>query len=330
MKQTPIVVALGGNAISRKNEEGNIGQQFEHTRETAGHLANLVEAGYLPVITHGNGPQVGNVLRRVELSAGEIYPIPLHICVADTQAGMGYMITQCLNNALHRRGIERIATTMITCVEVDPNDPDFDEPTKPIGKFLPREQAELFEKQYGWKMKQYGDNEYRRVVASPVPKSILEIGLIRRLVGEGEVLVVGGGGGVAVARDKAGDLYGVDCVVDKDRTTALLAADLGVQTFLIATGTEKVMLRFGKPDAVALENLTVEDAKHYLSRGEFPAGTMGPKIEAALDFLAKSKRPNARVVITDLEHMTEALAEKAGTIITRDGSEGKSLKVVRG
>lgn len=314
----PIVVALGGNAISRSDEEGNIDQQFGHSRETASHLAGLVEAGYLPVVTHGNGPQVGNVLRRVELSAGEIYPIPLHICVADTQAGMGYMISQCLNNALKRRKIDRIVTTIITCVEVDLNDIAFTEATKPIGKFLPREQAEKFAAQYGWKMKQYGEDGYRRVVASPLPKAILEINLIRRLVQDGELVVACGGGGIPIMRTRSGEYTGVDCVVDKDRTTALMASELGVSTLIIATGVDRVMINFKKPNAIALDRLTVSEAKRHMADGQFPPGTLGPKIEAALDFLSRAKDPGARVIITDLEHMTDALAGKAGTVVVRD------------
>lgn len=314
----PIVVALGGNAISRSDEEGNIDQQFAHSRETASHLAALVEAGYLPVVTHGNGPQVGNVLRRVELAAGEIYPIPLHICVADTQAGMGYMISQCLNNALRRRNIQRIVTTIITCVEVDLGDIAFTEATKPIGKFLPREQAEKFAAQYGWKMKEYGSEGFRRVVASPLPRGILEIDLIRRLVKGGELVVACGGGGIPVVRSRTGEYAGVDCVVDKDRTTALLASELGVSTLLIATGVDRVMINFRKPDAVALDRLTVSEAKRHMADGQFPPGTLGPKMEAALDFLARAKDPEARVIITDLENMTAALAERAGTTVVRD------------
>jgi len=314
----PIVIALGGNAIARPREEGNIAQQFAHTRETAEHIAALVQAGYLPVLTHGNGPQVGNVMRRVEIAAGEIYPIPLHVCVADTQAGMGYMIGECLENALAQRGIARRVTTIITRVEVDPNDPACADPTKPIGRFLPRAQAEDFMAKYGWAMKEFEDDRFRRVVASPPPLRILEIDLIRRLVEAGEILVVAGGGGVPVARQANGGWHGIDCVVDKDRSTALLATQLGVETLLIATGVRQVMLDFGKPTARGLARMTASEARRHAADGHFPPGTLGPKIEAALDFLDRAISPAARVVITDLENMTKAVAGTAGTTIVRD------------
>lgn len=314
----PIVVALGGNAISRPREEGNITQQFAHARDTAEHLVRLIERGYLPVVTHGNGPQVGNVLRRVELAAGEIYPIPLHICVADTQAGMGFMICQCLDNALRRRGLARNVVSLVTTVEVDPADPAFATPTKPIGKSLSQAQAFAYAEQYGWKMKAFGDDEYRRVVASPPPRTIREIGPIRHLVGQGDVVVAAGGGGIAVARDAAGDWKGVDCVVDKDLTSALLAAELGVSTLVIATGVDHVMLNFGKPDARALDSLTVGEARRHMAEGQFPPGTLGPKIEAALLFLERSSRAEARVLIVDLDHISEGLEGRAGTWLQND------------
>lgn len=315
---TPIVVALGGNAISRPREEGNIAQQFAHARETADHLVRLLERGYLPVVTHGNGPQVGNVLRRVELAAGEIYPIPLHICVADTQAGMGFMICQCLDNALRRRGLARNVVTLVTTVEVDPADPAFANPTKPIGKALPRAQAVHYAEQYGWVMKAFGDDEYRRVVASPPPRAIREIAPIRHLVAQGDVVVAAGGGGIAVARDAGDEWHGVDCVVDKDLTSALLAVELDVATLVIATGVDHVMLNFGRPDAVALDRLTVSEARRHLAAGQFPPGTLGPKIEAALLFLERTHQSRARVLIVDLEHIAEGLEGRAGTWLHKD------------
>ncbi len=312
-----LVIALGGNAISRPGEEGNIADQFRHTGETVEWLANLIAKGMQPVITHGNGPQVGNILRRVELSLGEVYPIPLHLCVADTQAGMGHMITQCLNNALVRRGKDRLAATLVTHVVVDADDPAFSNPDKPIGRAISQERAEHFAKTYGWEMREYPKVGWRRVVASPRPRSILEIEIIQRLVREGEILVVGGGGGIAVRRNESGEYFGVDCVIDKDRTTALLAAQLGVELFVIATGVNKVMLDYSKPTQRALDLLTLDEARRYLAQGQFPAGTMGPKIEAAVDFLEKSTQPNPKVLICELECIEDALEGRAGTVIVR-------------
>ncbi len=313
----PIVIALGGNAISRADEEGNLHQQFEHTRESAEHIAGLIEAGHHLVITHGNGPQVGKILRRVELSSSEVYPIPLHICVANTQAGMGYMICQCLNNALAKRGIDIHATTLITTVEIDPADPAFTQPTKPIGSTVSAEKADEYRRVYNWDMIPVGD-DFRRVVASPAPQKIMEMELIHRLVEANETIVVGGGGGIAVRRTPTGEHEGVDCVIDKDRTSALLAAELNASLFMIATGVEKVAVNFRKPGERWLDRITLLEAKELLAAGQFPAGTMGPKIQAAIDFLSRSSSPDAEVLITDLENMSRAMTGKTGTRIVKD------------
>ncbi|MDK2972930.1 MAG: carbamate kinase [Candidatus Sumerlaeota bacterium] len=318
MNPRMIVVALGGNAISVKDEEGNIAQQFARTRETARHLAELIVQGHDLIVTHGNGPQVGNVLRRVELSAAEVYPIPLHLCVANTQAGMGFMIAQCLNNELRRRGKERItASTIITAVEVDPSDPAFAKPTKPIGKYLKKEEALLLKEQHGWPMQEFDNEEYRLVVPSPIPRRILPIEMIKRLVDEHELLVCCGGGGIPVWCDAAGEETGVDCVIDKDRTSALLATELGLGRFVIATAVEKVMLAYRTPRQRPLDRLTIAEARAYLDAGEFPAGTMGPKIEAAIDFLERTPHPSPVAIITNLENISGALAGTTGTHLVR-------------
>ena len=311
----PIVVALGGNAISRAGEEGNIAQQFAHSMETASCIAELVEEGYHPVITHGNGPQIGNILRRVELSVNEVYPLPLHVCVADSQAGMGYMITQCLANAMRGRGLPRQAATLITRVIVDPDDPAMSRPTKPIGRFIPLEQASVFEKRYGWHMREFGSQGKRRVVASPQPLAIVEMELIRKLVATGEILIVAGGGGVPVSHNEGGEEVGVECVIDKDRTSALLAVELGASHLIIATGVEHVAVNFGTPQEKILRQTTVEEMGRYLAEGQFPEGTMGPKIEAAIWFIANSATPDAEVIITDLQNMVRALQGETGTSI---------------
>jgi len=314
----PIVVALGGNAISREDEEGNIPQQFRRTRQTVVWLANLIEAGRQIVITHGNGPQVGNVLRRVELAAHEIYPLPLDTCGADTQGGMGYMIAQCLNNELRRRGIARTVGVIITMVEVAPDDPAFKNPTKPIGRSYERHKGEQMRDRYGWQMVEVAGGRLRRVVASPIPQSIVEVELIRRLTQAGDLLVVGGGGGIPVSRDDEGDLVGVEAVIDKDRTSALLADAIDAGTVLIATNVERVALDFGKPTQRFVDRLTVAEARRHLVEGQFPSGSMGPKIEAAIAFLEQSRRSDARVIICNLRHVADALAGRAGTQLERD------------
>jgi carbamate kinase len=314
-REKSIVVALGGNAISKPGQVGDVPQQFENTSYTANYLAGLVEAGYQLIVTHGNGPQVGNVLRRVELAARELYRLPLHICGAHTQGGMGYMIAQCLNNCLHRRGIARRFTAIVTSVEVDRTDTGFLKPTKPIGGFYRKEKAEELQREQGWDMILVPRQGYRRVVASPPPKAIVEIDLIRRLVDAGELLVAAGGGGNPVARDEAGNWVGVEAVIDKDRTAALLGRTLDVPTLVIVTSVEKVALDYGTPEERLLDHLTTAEAQRYLATGQFPPGSMGPKIEAAIEFLRDCNRGDARVIICDIEHLADALAGRSGTHI---------------
>ncbi len=313
-----IIVALGGNAISRPNQEGNVPQQFENTSYTAGYLAELVAQGYQPVVTHGNGPQVGNVLRRVELAAKELYRLPLHICGAHTQGGMGFMIAQCLNNALRRRGIERRYTAIVTSVEVDRDDPAFRNPTKPIGSFYTKEKAEQLQREQGWDMVHIRRQGWRRVVPSPAPKAIVEIELIRRLVDAGELLVAAGGGGIPVARNEQGDWYGVEAVIDKDRTAALLGRALDVPVLMIVTAVERVALDYGTPHERPVDRLKVSEATMHLMAGQFPPGSMGPKIEAAIEFLRGCRAGEARVIICDIAHMADALAGRSGTLIEPD------------
>ncbi len=312
----PVVVALGGNAISRVGEEGNVPQQFANSAQTARFLADLVAAGRTLVVTHGNGPQVGNVLRRVELASKELYRLPLEICGAHTQGGMGYMIAQCLNNELARRGLTQRATAVVTSVEVDEGDSSFRQPTKPIGGFYPPERAEQLRAEHGWQMVHVPPHGFRRVVPSPAPRAIVEIDFIRRLVQGGELLVVAGGGGIPVVRDADG-WHGVEAVIDKDRTAALLAAEIGSDTLIIATAVERVALHYGTPAQRFLDRISVADAERYLAERHFPAGSMGPKIEAAISFLRNAPAAQASVVICGLNQIADALAGRAGTQIGR-------------
>jgi carbamate kinase len=309
----PIVVALGGNAISRESEEGNVPQQFANTARTAAHVVDLVEAGRRLVVTHGNGPQVGNVLRRVELAAHEIYTMPLDVCGAHTQGGMGYMIAQCLNNELRRRGIAQTAAALVTMVEVDRDDPEFRQPTKPIGKHYTRERAEQLQREHGWRMTEINARGFRRLVPSPRPRAIVEGELIRRLAHQGQLLVAAGGGGVPVVCNASGELVGVEAVVDKDRTSALLALLIEAETLVIATGIERVALDFGRSTQRFIDQMTRAEARRYLAEGQFPPGSMGPKIEAALAFLDATPMPAAQVIICDLAHLRAALRGDSGT-----------------
>ena len=317
---SPIVAALGGNAISPADAAGDvIPQQFRATQQTIMTLVDLIEYGGHLLVTHGNGPQVGAALRRVELTAGQVYALPLDICGADTQGGMGYMIAQCFNNELRRRGIDLIANTIITTVEVDRDDPEFVNPTKPVGAYYTAEEAEQMRRRYGWTMvKARRNRRYRRVVPSPVPRRVIEAKLIRECVAAGDLVVAGGGGGVPVTRNQAGDYVGVEGVIDKDRTSAILASKIGAGTLVIATGINKVALNFGRPDQTPIDRLTVAEARKHLADGQFPPGSMGPKIEAAIDYLEAVENPDARVIICDLEHLMGAIRGQNGTWIEPD------------
>ena len=313
------VVALGGNAISRPDEEGNVDQQFANSRATAVHLVDLVARGQQLVITHGNGPQIGNFLLRNEAARNTIYPLPMEVAVAHVQGGMGFMIAQTLTNELTRRGIERIVTAVITTVLVDQGDASFAKPTKPVGLTLSSDEAERLRRHnHDWVFKEVAAGQFRRVVPSPAPQKIMEIEHIRRAVAAGETLVVCGGGGIPVVRDPEDGLRGVRAVIDKDLAGALLAADLHADAMLILTNTERVCLHFGTPHQKAIERLTCSEAERYLAQGQFPTGSMGPKIQGALAFLRAGSKPDARVIIGPLHRAADAIAGRTGTSIVPD------------
>ena len=315
--QETIVIALGGNAISVPNEEGSIPQQFARMRVTAKHLADAIERGFHLVLTHGNGPQVGNILRRVEIASSELYPIPLEVCVADTQAGMGYMISQCLMNELHARGIEQTVTTVVTTVLVDRDDSAFQNPTKPIGPRMGKEDAQIHKERDGWEIAEVESNLFRRIVPSPTPRAILELDTIRYLVGERQLIVCCGGGGIPVFETSDGLQQGAGAVVDKDLTSALLAAAIDVSRMIILAPVPEVYLYYNSSNQESLSDLSIAQANKHIDDGQFAAGSMLPKIEAALRFLNDSRREDAHVVITNAEHLVEALEGKAGTCIHR-------------
>lgn len=312
-----IVVALGGNAISGFGDKGDIPSQFGRSRETAVALAGLIEAGHRLLITHGNGPQVGNILRRVELSAHEVYPIDLGLCVADSQAGMGYMLCQCLQNEMLKRGREVRPATIITTVLFERADPHFTHPTKPIGIYYTAEQAERHRQDDGWVLREIPGRGFRRVVPSPAPKRIMELPLIRRLFDAGEVLVVAGGGGIPVVYSEGWGYEGLEAVIDKDLTAALLAVGVQADTLAILTDEEHVWLRYGRPDAKRLSRVTVAEAQRWLDAGEFPEGSMGPKVQAAINFVAESPREDAAAIITKTAKIGEALTGRTGTVFAR-------------
>ena len=312
-----MVVALGGNAISAPGEQGTIEQQFAQSQKTARVLCDAIGDGYQLVITHGNGPQVGNVLRRVEIASRELYPIPLDVCVADTQAGMGYMIAQSIMNELKDRQQLIDVTTLVTTVEVDREDQAFEVPTKPIGPRLSEADALSHQQQDDWKIVRTNENVYRRVVPCPKPRQILELPTIRRLVDAGELVICCGGGGIPVYRDDRGRFTGAAAVIDKDFTSALLARELGILRLVLLTGIDHVYLNFNSPAQQPLEEITTMQARQYLDEGQFASGSMAPKIEAAIDFLNHCGDAGAVVVITNLFKLPAALAGESGTRIVR-------------
>ena len=316
MTKTPTaVVALGGNAISRKGEDDTIANQFRHTRESLAAIIPLVKRGYNLAITHGNGPQVGNAILRVELARGKAPILPLGVCVADTEGGMGYMIAQSLQNRLMREHIDRAVSTILTQVIVDRNDPDLANPSKFIGQFYSEEDARRYAAERGWQVKRDGDRGWRRVVGSPTPKGIVEGPVIRAMVAGGAIVIAAGGGGIPVYIEPDGTYEGLDVVVDKDRASAVLGREIGAQTLIILTEVDRVAINFGKPDERFISRMSAREAGQYYAEKHFPPGSMGPKIEAALTFLEFG---GEKVIITSIDRAAEALDGQAGTLIVPD------------
>lgn len=309
MSTGTVVVALGGNALIEEGTDGTIDEQFENTRKSMEAIVGLVRQGYRVVLTHGNGPQAGVHLIRNEAAAGQVPPSPLNVIVADTQGSIGYMVQQSLHNALSAAGIRKDVVTVITQSVVDPNDPSMDNPTKYVGPFFKEADLPACEAR-GWVVKADPGRGYRRVVASPKPIDIVEKGTILELLDAGKVVIAAGGGGVPVKRAPDGTLSGVDAVIDKDRASALLASLVKADQFLILTGVEKVAINFKKPDMKTLDRVTLAEAERYYAEGQFPKGSMGPKIEAAIDFI---RRGGCSVVITSLAKAKDALEGQAGT-----------------
>ena len=312
MNRKTIVVALGGNAIIEEGTKGTIEEQFENTRKSLGAIVGMIQEGHKVVLTHGNGPQAGVHLIRNEAASAQVPPSPLNVIVADTQGSMGYMLAQCLGNALLKAGVKKGVVTVISQVEVDPNDPSMKNPTKYVGPFYKADDVEGHRAK-GWIMKEDPGRGWRRVVPSPLPLDIIEKETIKDLIDDGLVVIAVGGGGVPVQRAPDGTLSGVDAVIDKDRASALLANLIGADELLILTGVDKVAVNYKKPDQKVLDRMTVAECDKYMAEGQFPKGSMGPKIEAACDFI---RRGGARVIITSMENASAAVEGKAGTLIT--------------
>ncbi|WP_316568824.1 carbamate kinase [Neobacillus sp. YIM B06451] len=310
-----VIVAIGGNSLVRDNGRDSVQDQYEAIVETAVHIADMVEQGFNVVVTHGNGPQVGFCLRRAEIAheVAGMPEVPLVNCGADTQGGIGYQIQQALTNEFAQRGIAKKVATVITQVEVSKDDPNFKNPTKPVGSFFTFEQAEEMKKQHpDWIFIEDSGRGYRRVVPSPKPINIVEKDAIKTLINAGFVVIAVGGGGIPVIKTEQGTYKGIDAVIDKDFATSLLAEQIHANTLIITTGVSRVCINFGKPNQQALEKITVEETKQYVAEGHFPAGSMLPKIEASLSFLENN---GSRVIITNPESLKAAINEEAGTHI---------------
>ena len=306
------VVAFGGNALLRPEDRGTHEEQVARAKQAARWIAELVVRGYRLLVVHGNGPQVGNILIQAEEASTKVPPQSLDVAVAQTEGSMGFLLQQAIRNRLESIGSEGQVATVLTEVQVDANDPAFKRPTKPIGPFFTRYRAEALERDLGWTMREDAGRGWRHVVPSPRPLKILNVEMIARILDWANVVIAGGGGGIPVVRGRDGQWRGIEAVIDKDYASSLLASQLKADLYVILTGVVRVSLDFGKPSERAVDRLTAADAEKHLRDGQFPPGSMGPKIEAAMQFV---RAGGGEVVITDIEHLRDALEGRAGTRI---------------
>jgi carbamate kinase len=315
MKGRTAVVAIGGNSLIKDRTHQTVRDQYIAARETCRHVVGMIEDGWNVAITHGNGPQVGFILRRSELAAHELHEVPLDACGADTQGAIGYALQQNLQNEMRRRGIERAAATIVCQTEVAADDPAFASPGKPIGSFMDEATAER-RRAEGWQLMEDANRGWRRVVPSPKPIRIVELPVIRQLVEDRFVVVTAGGGGIPVVAGEDGDLAGVAAVIDKDLASALLATALGADLLLISTAVEQVALDYGKPEQRFVDHLSLAEARKYLEQGtHFARGSMAPKIEAVVDYLEHGGK---EAIVTNPDNVERALRGETGTRFTAD------------
>ena len=307
------VLALGGNAIIQPGQKGTVAEQFKNTRESLSAVVELINQGYQLAITHGNGPQVGNML--IQHNAGidrGIAPLPLGVLNAATEGTMGYMIEQSLMNCMKNNNIERDVVTILSQVVVDKNDPSVLNPTKPVGPFYTKEEAEKLHNEFGWTMIEDAGRGYRQVVPSPIPLDIVPFKTIKNLVDNNQIVIACGGGGIPVYVNEEGGFEGVDAVIDKDFASALLANKIEADLLVILTGVDRVCINYGKPNQLEVPEMNVEQAQKYFDEGQFPKGSMGPKIQAAIKFLNNG---GGKVLITSIERIVDAIEGKTGTMI---------------
>ena len=306
------VVAFGGNALLRLEDRGTHEEQVARARQAARWIAELVVRGYHLLVVHGNGPQVGNILIQAEEASTKVPPQSIDVAVAQTEGSMGFLLQQAIRNRLESVGSAAQVATVLTEVQVDANDPAFKRPTKPIGPFFTRYRAEALERDLGWTMREDAGRGWRHVVPSPRPLKILNLEMVSHMLEWAKVVIAAGGGGIPVVRGRDGQWRGIEAVIDKDYASALLAAELKADLYVILTGVATVSLDFGKPSERTLDRISVADAEKHLREGQFPAGSMGPKIEAAVQFV---RGGGGEVLITDIEHLRDALDGRAGTRI---------------
>jgi len=311
MKKTA-VVAIGGNSLIKSKSQQSVADQYEAAHETCIHIVGMIEQGWDVAIGHGNGPQVGFILRRSELSRHELHEVPLDFCGADTQGAIGYMLQQNLYNEFRKRGMDKQAVTLVTQVLVDRNDQAFQNPSKPIGSFMDQTEALHRRETEGWDVVEDAGRGWRRVVASPLPVRVVERDSVKELIGRGMVVITVGGGGIPVIETEEGYLQGVAAVIDKDYASSLLATSIGADLFLISTAVEKVALNYGKPNQQWINQMTAAEAKRHMEEGHFAPGSMKPKIQAILWFL---ERGGKEAIITNPENIERALAGETGTRI---------------
>ncbi|MDE1973997.1 MAG: carbamate kinase [Hyphomicrobiales bacterium] len=307
-----IVVAVGGNASYPPTIKGLAEEQFALMTSMCEHLVRIVASGRKLILTHGNGPVIGNILFRMAKTSNELPSMPMDVCVAHSQGGMGYMLQQSLMNVLWEHQLRLLASSIVTQVEVAADDPGFSNPTKPVGRFFSKEDAERIGSETGWQFVEDSGRGYRRVVPSPEPLRIIDMPAIEAFLASGVIPIAAGGGGIPVVRDSKGNFHGVPAVIDKDLTSALLAAEIGAEWFIMLTGVDQVAIDFGKPTQRFLSKMTRREAEEFMADGQFPPGSMGPKITAALRYL---QRGSGQVIITALDKVYDALEGRAGTRI---------------
>ncbi|MFJ7728127.1 carbamate kinase [Neobacillus sp. NPDC097160] len=308
-----VVIALGGNAILQPKQEATYENQLENVRKSSEVIARIVKNGHSVIVTHGNGPQVGNILRQNEEAKEVVPPLPLDVCSAESQGFIGYMMDQTLKNELLKLELDHPVVSLLTQTEVAMDDPAFEDPTKPIGVFFSEDEAKKLAEENNWVVKEDAGRGWRRVVASPMPKSILGSDIVKKLTDEQGIVIAAGGGGIPVVKNTDGTITGIEAVIDKDRSAFKLAEEVKADVFMVLTDVQNVYVNYGKPDQKALTNVSLDEAWQYVNEGQFSAGSMGPKMEAAIKFAEQG----GRAIICSLDQADLALEGQAGTQITK-------------